>query len=53
MPRCWLFSKQDLHWQFFAEAGRQLLDIHLKAAVTVDIDHQRIGVSGLNSHRGG
>ena len=48
-----IVQQQDLHRQFFAIARRQLLDIHLEAAVAVDIDHQRTGMGGLHAHRGG
>ena len=46
-------QQQHLHRQFFAEAGRQFLDIHLKTAIPVDINHQRIGMRRLGAHCGG
>ena len=44
-------EQQHFHGQVFAEAGGQLLDVHLEAAVAVDIDHEAIGELALHAHR--
>ena len=46
-------EQQHLHRQLLAEAGGQLLDVHLEAAVAVDVDHEPVGELALRAHRGG
>ena len=51
MPKVLVVEEQHFHWQFFAVQCRQLLNVHLEATVAVDVDHQRIRIRGLNTHR--
>ena len=44
-------EQQHFNGKVFTVASCQLLNVHLEAAVTIDIDHQRVRVSRLDSHR--
>ena len=45
-----IVQQHHLDRQVLAVASGQFLDIHLKAAVAVNVDHECIGMSGLDSH---
>ena len=44
-----VIEQQHFHRQVFAVAGGQFLDVHLEAAVAIDIDDDRVGMSGLSA----
>jgi len=43
-------EQQNFYGEFFAVERRKFLDIHLERAIAVDVDHQCVLVSRLDSH---
>lgn len=46
-------EQEDFDGQFLAEAGGEFLDVHLETTVAIDIDNERVRMSGLGAHGGG